>query len=533
MPLQHNYAEQLSELCTSVKPFPVSAPKVIALNQQLATELGFDTSILGQHLSSADFITPINADGLAHQLSNASSAHFASKQDTIGQALLHSLFSENGELQKCSVAQKYGGHQFGHWNPHLGDGRGLLLGELTDKHNQLTDLHLKGAGPTPYSRHADGRAVLRSTIREYLASEALHHLNIPTSRGLAMIATQEPVIREIREQGAMMIRTSPSHIRFGHFEYFFHSNEMRKLEALFEFCFEHHYSHLVNSKNKYLALLTEICTRTAELVANWQACGFNHGVMNTDNMSIHGITFDFGPYAFLDDFIANYICNKSDHEGRYAFDQQPSIALWNLNALAHAFSQKLSMAELKQALSQFEPRFLSKYQNLMACKLGLAESAIDSSQLGEQNSHNESPYRVKLATQFTKILGDEFADYHQSFRMLSNEVNNIAQGKFAFAEQFKQKHEMANWCQQYQQALNAQEHSLESIQAKMLATNPKYVLRNHLMQSAILAAQNDDFSVMHDLLNVICTPFEEHPEFTHLSVPPTEIEKGVALSCSS
>ena len=488
--LSHHYANELADLSAEVKPFPVSQPKLVCHNLPLAEELGL------RHLFSDD------------------------------QALLKAIFAKDGELQQHSIAQKYGGHQFGQWNPQLGDGRGLLLGEVRNKDKQLVDLHLKGAGPTPYSRHADGRAVLRSTIREYLASEALHHLNIPSSRSLALIASKEPIMREQLEPGAMMIRTSPSHIRFGHFEYFYHAKEFDKLDKLFEFCFTHHFTHLAKNENPHLALLTEICKSTATLIAKWQAYGFNHGVMNTDNMSIHGITFDFGPYAFLDDFIPQYICNKSDHSGRYAFNQQPSIGLWNLNALAHAFSEKLSIEQLKEALAIYEPTFLSVYQQEMFRRFGMTNSSeLPSIDIDKNTS---------VCNQFVRLLSDEFADLHISFRHLSEQIPNILEGDFdVFVDYFKQTDKMRDWAKVYQEQMQSFKMKPKETQDAMLAVNPKFILRNHHMQNVIAAAENDDFSALYDLLNVIQQPFTENETLSHLAKAPTDSEKGIALSCSS
>jgi len=445
-------------------------------------------------------------------------------------SLINALFSPTGELQTKSIAQKYGGHQFGQWNPHLGDGRGLLLGEVKNQQGQLIDLHLKGAGPTPYSRHADGRAVLRSTIREYLASEALHHLGIPSSRALALITSNEPIMREQIEKGAMMIRTCPSHIRFGHFEYFYHANMPKELESLFEFCFEHHFQHLANEQNPHLALLSEICRNTAILVAKWQAYGFNHGVMNTDNMSIHGITFDFGPYAFLDDFIPQYICNKSDHSGRYAFNQQPSIALWNLNALAHSFSNKVEIEQLKQALAVFEPTFLAAYKNEMLNRFGYSKTN-DKAQTTNTEKRDQL---AALQNRFVQLLADEFADYHESFRQLSHAVNDIKSGDFkSLSQHFREKEAFEQWAHDYKQHLEQDDACNNNLQSKMLGANPKFVLRNHLMQKAISDANNDDFTMVQNLLLVTGSPFQEHPDFEELALPPNELEKGIALSCSS
>jgi uncharacterized protein YdiU (UPF0061 family) len=489
MQLHHFYASQLADLCSPVHPLAVARPRVAMRNLDLAKSLGIDGDALGD------------------------------------EHLLAMLFSVSKQGALRSVAQKYGGHQFGHWNPQLGDGRGLLLGEIVTPQNTLCDLHLKGAGPTPYSRHADGRAVLRSTVREYIGSEALHALGIPSSRSLCLIASEEPVMREKLEPGAMMIRTCPSHIRFGHFEYFHYSNEKTKLDSLFEFCFEHHFSHLKDSHNPHLGMLTEIVQNTATLIAHWQAYGFNHGVMNTDNMSIHGITFDYGPYAFLDDFIPNYICNHSDHSGRYAFDQQPSIALWNLNALAHGFSQYVEIEDLKAALSEFEPLFIETYQRLMHKRLGLGTTINDNTQ--------------HCIHEFTQMLRDEFADYHIPFRALSEHLPDVIAGKEgAFTRVFEQHERASNWARQYGALLhhkpaNGPRIDIHNMQQDMLGCNPKYVLRNHHLQKAIVAAEQNDFSVCERLLDAVSHPFETNATFAEFAQPPHANEKGIALSCSS
>jgi uncharacterized protein YdiU (UPF0061 family) len=265
-------------------------------------------------------------------------------------------------------------------------------------------------------------------------------------------------------------------------------------------------------------------------VAKWQAYGFNHGVMNTDNMSIHGITFDFGPYAFLDDFIPQYICNKSDHSGRYAFNQQPSIALWNLNTLAHAFSNKLTTAEIKDTLSTFEPTFIAAYRNEMLLRFG-CEASSEHSQTDRDDGLDDL---YALGNRFVKLLSEEFADYHQSFRLLSNNISNIAQGDYqSTIKHFREQTSFESWLQELHQHLRL--HNIDSalMQQKMRNKNPKYVLRNHFMQQAIAKASQDDFSMVNELLIVTKHPFDEHPELTYLAQAPSEQDKGIALSCSS
>ncbi|WP_102797647.1 protein adenylyltransferase SelO [Bowmanella denitrificans] len=482
MYLAHTYAQQLADLGSQVR---VQAPQeawLAHVNHALLADLDLDPLLFEQ------------------------------------KRLFAELFKEQGLLNRQAMAQKYGGHQFGQWNPQLGDGRGLLLGETRDKQGKPVDLHLKGAGQTPYSRFGDGRAVLRSTLREYLVGEAMHHLGIPSSRSLCLIASQEPVQREQQETAAMMIRTCQSHIRFGHFEYFFHSGQSDKLQRLFDYCLTQHFADMQGSDNPYLDLLERIVLTTAELVAKWQAFGFAHGVMNTDNMSIHGISFDFGPYAFLDDFQQDFICNHSDHQGRYAFDRQPGIALWNLNALAHAFSGHLDIDQLKQALASYEPHLLSHYFDLMAKKLGLQNA-------DEQDNRDE-----KLIGDWLSMLSQQRRDYHCAFRLLSH----YQPGQEApLLDYFINRDQASQWLTRYQQKLATQPQSHQERQQAMQAINPKFVLRNYLAQQAIEQAQQGDFGEFERLFEVLKRPFAEQPQFDTYAKPPPDWGKSLEISCSS
>ncbi|MDP2226039.1 MAG: YdiU family protein, partial [Moraxellaceae bacterium] len=271
------------------------------------------------------------------------------------------------------LAMKYTGHQFGSYNPELGDGRGLLLGEVMNGRGEHIDLHLKGAGQTPYSRFGDGRAVLRSCIREYLGSEAMHGLGIPTTRALCIIGSDEPVQREKTETAAMLLRMADTHIRFGHFEWLFHSGQHELLKAFTDKVIAWHFPAITASATPYRDFFAEVSRRTASLMAKWQLAGFAHGVMNTDNFSITGTTFDYGPYGFLDAYAPGFICNHSDHSGRYAWNQQPSIGLWNLNALAHALSGLIARDDLVAILQDYEPQLVRVYAEGLRAKLGLLQ----------------------------------------------------------------------------------------------------------------------------------------------------------------
>ncbi|HEY6093375.1 MAG TPA: YdiU family protein, partial [Gallionellaceae bacterium] len=246
------------------------------------------------------------------------------------------------------LSMLYAGHQFGHYVPQLGDGRAILLGEIRNAAGELWDVQLKGAGPTPYSRSGDGRAVLRSSIREYLCSEAMHGLGIPTTRALCIVGSDDEVYRERIETAAVVTRLAPSHVRFGSFEVFYYRQQVAQIEALADYVIARHFPHLTGVPGRFGRLLHEVMTRTARLMARWQAVGFMHGVMNTDNMSILGLTFDYGPFGFMEAYNPGHVCNHSDHGGRYAFDQQPQIGLWNLTALAQAMSPLVPLQEAEQ-----------------------------------------------------------------------------------------------------------------------------------------------------------------------------------------
>ncbi|TRY33985.1 YdiU family protein [Aliiglaciecola sp. M165] len=474
----HSYAKDLQDLVSPVKVAPLFNAKLRLFNKTLAQEIKFP-----EHL---------------HQ----------------PESLISALFNPQSELNRHSIAQKYGGHQFGSWNPELGDGRGLLLAELRTSESRNVDLHLKGAGKTPYSRFGDGRAVLRSTIREYLASEALHHLGIPTSRALCLISSQEPVYREKQEHGAMLIRTCQSHLRFGHFEYFYHSKQPEKLEKLFQYTLANHFPQCLEQKNAHQAMLSQIVNDTADLVAKWQSFGFCHGVMNTDNMSIHGITFDFGPYAFLDNFEPGYICNHSDHQGRYAFDQQPGVALWNLNALAHAFTPYMSIDEIKETLGEYEPRLTEQYAKLMRKKLGLQQ---------------EKQADMTLVNQWLSLLENDKRDYTASFRLLSQA--NLSQQDVI--DHFIGREAAGTWFKQYSRRLELETQSCEQRAMLMRAANPKYVLRNYLAQIAIDRAEEGNFAECERLLTVLQSPFEEQLEHQAYAKTPPDWGQSMEISCSS
>ncbi len=482
MPLFDNsYIRLPDALWRRQAPSPLRHPRLIDLNQSLLTELGLD---------AVWWSSPEALQGLSG----------------------HGIWPGADP-----VAMKYGGHQFGGWNPDLGDGRGLLLGEILDSRQRRWDLHLKGSGSTPFSRMGDGRAVLRSSIREYLAGEALHALGIPTTRALALVGSDEPVRREKMETGATLLRVADSHIRFGHFEWLAHSGRQDLLPALADYVIARHYPDCLTQKNRYEAFFIQVVERTARLMADWQRAGFAHGVMNTDNFSITGQTLDFGPYGFLETYDPYLICNHSDHNGRYAWYLQPSVGLWNLNALAHALSSLMPVPALKDALARYEPTLIAHYDAAMRTRLGLV-LAEDDDRL--------------LVQDWLQLLQTAKADFSRSFRALG-ECTLDTQIMRAEADWGMQADAAKAWLLRYQ-ARAAREHLGETArQARVRAANPAYVLRNYLAEIAIKAAEQGDNKPLHTLLAVVQNPYTEKPEWAAYAGEAPAWGRCLEISCSS
>jgi len=399
----------------------------------------------------------------------------------------------------------------------LGDGRGLLLGEVYNDAGEHWDLHLKGAGMTPYSRMGDGRAVLRSSIREFLASEALHALGIPSSRALCVIGSDTPVWRETQARAARGLRLAPSHVRFGHFEYFYYTKRPEQQKQLGEHVLAMHFAECLEQPEPYLAMFREIVERNAELIAKWQAYGFCHGVMNTDNMSILGITFDFGPFAFLDDFDANFICNHSDHEGRYSFSNQVPIGQWNLSALAQALTPFISVEALRETLGLFLPLYQAHYTDLMRRRLGLTTGEDADQQL--------------IETLLQKMQGSSI-DYTLFFRRLGDLPAEQAVAQLR--DEFVDLKGFDEWAAQYVARIAREGVSDESARReRMHAVNPLYILRNYLAQKAIDAAQAGDYSEVQRLHKVLTQPFTEQAGMESYAERPPEWGKHLEISCSS
>jgi uncharacterized protein YdiU (UPF0061 family) len=414
-------------------------------------------------------------------------------------------------------AMVYSGHQFGSYNPRLGDGRGLLLGEICNEAGQYWDLHLKGAGQTPYSRMGDGRAVLRSSIREFLASEALAALGIPSSRAACVIGSSTPVWREKQERGATVLRLAQSHVRFGSFEYFYYTKQPEQLKELADHVLAAHFPQCLEQAEPHLAMFREIVERNAELIAKWQAYGFCHGVMNTDNMSILGITFDFGPFAFLDDFDQHFICNHSDHEGRYSYSNQVPIAQWNLSALAQALTPFISVDALRETIDLFLPLYQAHYLDLMRRRLGLL-SAEDNDQ--------------ELLNALLKLMQAGGVDYTLFFRRLGDAPAQTALA--SLRNDFVDLKGFDAWGEQYLARLAREDNGTPAQrQARMHAVNPLYILRNYLAQQAIDKAEDGDYAEVRRLHNVLSDPFNEQPGMAGYAQRPPDWGKHLEISCSS
>ncbi len=435
-------------------------------------------------------------------------------------SLLQRLSGNRWPDERLPIATVYSGHQFGHWAGQLGDGRALLLGEHAASG---LEVQLKGAGRTPYSRGGDGRAVLRSSIREFLASEAMAALGIPTTRALCVTGSSAPVRRETIETAAVVTRLAPSFIRFGHFEHFSHSGRHTELRRLADFVIEHFHPECGASGNPYAALLAAITQRSAELVAHWQAAGFCHGVLNTDNMSVLGLTLDYGPFQFIDGFDPGHVCNHSDSGGRYAYARQPNVVYWNLFCLGQAMLPLLD--DEQQALAALEPfreRFPAALQVRMNAKLGLGEVRVGDAELTED---------------LLQLMARERTDYPIFWRRLSlaaAEADGTGPAWQALRELFIDRDAFERWLKRWRERLDQSSVShARELGARMLRVNPRVVLRNHLGELAIRSAQQGNFSELARLQAALASPFDDLADSDDLAAFPPDWASQISISCSS
>jgi serine/tyrosine/threonine adenylyltransferase len=478
----HSFAGLGAAFFTELPATPLPAPYAVALNLRLASDLGLGAPLL----ASAEAV-----EALTGNVPIAGSRPLASV---------------------------YSGHQFGVWAGQLGDGRAILLGEAQTPLGPQ-EFQLKGSGLTPYSRMGDGRAVLRSSIREFLASEAMHGLEIPSTRALSVTGSDAPVRREEIETAAVVMRVAPSFIRFGHFEHFAARGQQGELAKLADYVIDRFYPACrATGKfggNAYAAFLEQVSERTAALVAQWQAVGFCHGVMNTDNMSILGLTIDYGPFQFLDAFDPGHICNHSDEQGRYAYNRQPNVAYWNLFCLGQALLPLIGEQELAlAALESYKAVFPRELEARMRAKLGLTEA-----QAGDR----------ELIEEILKLLAQDRVDYPIFWRRLSRHVaGDDAQ---TVRDLFLQRDAFDAWLLQYAARLGM--NGKAEAASLMLATNPKYVLRNHLCELAIRQAKLRDYSEVEALLALMQAPFDEHPGHEDKAGFPPDWASHIEISCSS
>lgn len=486
LPWRHDLAALGAPFIAEVAAEPVTGAHLLHVDTTLAGELGLSPALTG----SDDFLA---------------------------------LMSGQRGLAGTAVASVYGGHQFGVWVPQLGDGRALLLGELPHADGRAWELQLKGAGRTPWSRFGDGRAVLRSSLREYLCSAAMHGLGIPTTRALCLVDSDTPVQRETRERAALVCRASPSHLRFGHFEYFAHRGDHAALRQLADWTMRRHWPELDGDAHRWLA---DVVRRTAELMAHWQCIGFCHGVMNTDNFSILGLSIDYGPFAFMDGFDARHISNQSDHEGRYAYHRQPAVGHWNCMRLLQACLPLLDAdpdAALEQAralLDGYAEHYAATTLRLWRSKLGLLDEDARDAALIEALLHWMHAGRV---------------DFTRCFRSLADVGAGAGAGRLSLLDEVVDPAGLKAWLGDYRARLATESREPAARAAAMRAVNPKYVLRNWIAQSLIerLEADPGDLAPLDQLMQVLARPYDEHPQAEHWAQPPADPAAQRPISCSS
>ncbi len=485
----NSYAGLPDRFHARVDPTPVADPALIRLNQQLAEQLNLDARIL------------TSPEGIEMLAGNRPVA--------------------GGK----PVAMAYAGHQFANWVPQLGDGRALLLGEVIDRDGKRRDIQLKGSGPTPFSRGGDGRSSIGPVVREYLGSEAMASLGIPTTRALAAIATGDQVLRNKPEPGGILVRVADSHVRVGTFEYFARNGDPEAVRILADYVVSRHFAELADHDQRVLDFFVQAIERQALLVAEWMRVGFIHGVMNTDNTSVVGETIDFGPFGWIDEFHPATVYSSIDRRGRYAFNQQPGIAHWNLARLGECLlplfhnNSETAMEMANDALESFPDRFETHFHRVLRAKLGLVE---------------EKAGDIELAEDLLARMTGQRADMTLTFRRLGELDSKDAAGDSSVRELFDKPESFDQWAAAWRQRLAAESRSDAQRREAMRRTNPACVLRNHLAQQAVDAAIDHlDFEPMHTLLKVLAKPYEDHPEHAHYTAPPRPDQRVLKTFCGT
>jgi serine/tyrosine/threonine adenylyltransferase len=484
----NSYARLPEHFYARLSPTQVAEPKLIKVNRELALTLGIDPDWLAR------------PGGLAMLSGNR--------------------LPDGAE----PIAMAYAGHQFGQFVPQLGDGRAILIGEVVGRDGKRRDIQLKGSGRTPFSRRGDGRAALGPVLREYVVSEAMAALGIPTTRALAAVTTGEPVMREEVLPGAIFTRVAASHIRIGTFQYFAARSDIDAVRRLVDYAIDRHYPELAEAENRALALLEAVIARQAELVGRWMLIGFIHGVMNTDNMSISGETIDYGPCAFMDEYHPLTVFSSIDQGGRYAYGNQPGIAQWNLARLAEAILPLLAddaeraVGLAQGALSSFPEHFEPRFHAGLLRKLGLV---------------SEREGDVALARDLLSVMAANQADFTLSFRLLG-EVAADPAAEADFGALFADPSAVDGWLERWRQRLSEEPQEGHARRSAMHAVNPIYIPRNHRVQAIITAAiERQDYAPFEELLTVLSRPFDERPEYADYALPPQPEERVRETFCGT
>ena len=487
-PFQNTYAALPANFFARVAPTPVASPRLIKLNRPLAVQLGLDPQLLA---------SPEGAEILS------------------GKRLPDGA---------DPIAMAYAGHQFGHFVPQLGDGRAILLGEVIDGDGVRRDIQLKGSGPTPFSRRGDGRAALGPVLREYIVSEAMAALGIPTTRSLAAVVTGENVMRETMLPGAVLTRVASSHIRVGTFQFFAARGDTVGLRRLADHVIARHYPDAATSDRPYQALLGSVIARQAELLARWLLIGFIHGVMNTDNCSISGETIDYGPCAFMDQYDPATVFSSIDEQGRYAYANQPRIALWNLTRLAECLlplfsdDQEKAIAEAQELLGEFSEKFTLAYQAGLRRKIGLFT----------QRDGDEA-----LVQDLLDAMAQGHADFTLTFRRLSDAARN-PDGDQEVRQLFAEPAAYDEWAARWRKRIGDEPQSTGERSIAMRAVNPAFIPRNHRIEAVIQAAvHHDDYAPFEELLTVLAKPFEDQADFASYAEPPKPEQRVLQTFCGT
>ena len=487
-PFNNTYVKLPEVFHKKVLPAKVPDPKLIILNQNLSEYLGFKI------------------------------------KDSDIESFIGFLSGNNIPNGAEPIAMAYGGHQFGHWVPQLGDGRALLLGEIISKNGLRYDLQLKGSGPTPFSRSGDGKAVLGPVLREYLLSESMHALGIPSTRALSAVSTGEMIMRDIKYPGAILFRVSKSHVRIGTFEYFSSRDDFNNVRILADYVINRHYPEALNYKNPYKKFLFLVAQAQALMVSKWMLFGFIHGVMNTDNMQIVGETIDFGPCAFLDTYNPNKVFSSIDSEGRYSYGNQPIIAQWNIACLAQAILPLIDKE--KDSAYQQAKEIIDIFPSLY-------QSTLNSGFLQKIGLSNEMDGDIQLMKDLLSFMADGKADFTLTFRKLCEVSFENSNQDSALRSLFEKPEIFDKWIERWRNRLLKETTKLDDIKKKMKKINPAFIPRNHLVEEAINKALIEDFTAFHNLITICTEPFKSQPDFDDHMKPPNPHEEVKQTFCGT